>query len=141
MTLDSGGAPLDCLIVGGGPAGLTAGIYLARFRRRLRLIDRGASRASWIPRSHNLPGFPDGVRGEDLLAALRQQLAVHGAAVESRLVSDLRRDADGFAALADGTWISARTVLLATGVAEDIPPIGGVAEALRRGELRVCPIC
>ena len=44
--------PLDCIIVGGGPAGLTAAIFLARFKRRFLLIDGGDSRASWIPRSH-----------------------------------------------------------------------------------------
>ena len=49
-------ADLDCLIVGGGPAGLTAGIYLARFRRRAKIIDAGSSRAALIPRSHNFPG-------------------------------------------------------------------------------------
>jgi thioredoxin reductase (NADPH) len=133
--------PLDCLIVGGGPAGLTAAIYLARFRRRIRLIDGGASRASWIPRSHNLPGFPKGVEGEALLQALREQLAGYGAAPEEGRVEDLRREADGFSAQVDGDWTRARTVLLATGVAEVIPPIAHVAEAIRRGEVRVCPIC
>ena len=54
-------ADLDCLIVGGGPAGLTAAIYLVRFRRRTRLIDAGNSRAALIPKSHNFPGFPDGI--------------------------------------------------------------------------------
>ena len=133
--------PLDCLIVGAGPAGLTAAIYLARFRRRIRLIDAGASRASWIPRSHNLPGFPDGIEGDALLQALRDQLAVHGGAVEPGRVEDLRRSGEGFEALLDGAWIGARTVLLATGVVEIVPPIPHVAEAILRGEVRVCPIC
>jgi thioredoxin reductase (NADPH) len=133
--------PLDCLIVGGGPAGLTAAIYLARFRRRIRLIDGGASRASWIPRSHNLPGFPKGVEGAALLQALREQLGCYGAAPEEGRVEALRREADGFSAQVDEIWTRARTVLLATGVAEVIPPIPHVAEAIRRGEVRVCPIC
>src|SRR5689334_9698662 len=60
----------DCLIVGGGPAGLIAAIYLARFRRDVRVIDAGASRASLIPTSHNYPGFPDGISGPELLARL-----------------------------------------------------------------------
>ncbi|WP_410315583.1 NAD(P)-binding protein, partial [Klebsiella pneumoniae] len=46
-------SPLDCLVIGAGPAGLTAAIYLARFRRRFRVIDGGASRAALIPISHN----------------------------------------------------------------------------------------
>lgn len=54
--------PYDCLIVGGGPAGLMAAIYLARFRRRVCVVDAGASRAALIPRSHNVPGFVHGLR-------------------------------------------------------------------------------
>ena len=46
---------IDCIVVGGGPAGLTAAIYLARFRRRVILVDGGESRAALIPRSHNHP--------------------------------------------------------------------------------------
>src|SRR5215217_7456151 len=68
---------LDCLIVGGGPGGLTAAIYLARFRRRFLLVDAGQSRASRIPRSHNHPAFPDGVGGIELLERMRVQLANH----------------------------------------------------------------
>jgi thioredoxin reductase (NADPH) len=45
----------DCLIIGGGPAGLTAAVYLARYRRRIMLFDGGDSRASLIPKSHNYP--------------------------------------------------------------------------------------
>ncbi|HEY4030559.1 MAG TPA: NAD(P)/FAD-dependent oxidoreductase [Caulobacteraceae bacterium] len=133
--------PFDCLIIGGGPAGLTAAVYLARFRRRLRLLDAGASRAAWIPRSHNLPGYPAGAAGEQLLQALRDQLAVHGGQVEAASVEGLRSDPSGFAALTGGAWITARTILLATGVAEIAPPIPRLAEAIRRGEARVCPIC
>ena len=46
---------LDALIIGGGPAGLMAAIYLARYRREVLLIDEGASRAALIPESHNYP--------------------------------------------------------------------------------------
>jgi thioredoxin reductase (NADPH) len=71
--------PLDALVIGGGPAGLTAAIYLARFRRRFLLVDAGASRASLIPNSHNLPGYPEGIAGDDLLAAQRAQAERYGA--------------------------------------------------------------
>ena len=57
---------LDCLIIGGGPAGLTAATYLARYRRIARVIDSGESRARQIPLSHNYPGFK-GIAGPDLL--------------------------------------------------------------------------
>ena len=49
---------VDSLVVGGGPAGLTAAIYLGRYRRRVVIVDNGASRASLIPMSHNFAGFP-----------------------------------------------------------------------------------
>lgn len=58
---------LDCLVVGAGPAGLTAGIYLRRFHRNVVIVDAGDSRARRIPLSHNYPGFPDGIDGEELL--------------------------------------------------------------------------
>src|SRR5690606_4929838 len=59
--------PFDCLVVGGGPGGMTAAIYLARMNRKALLIDAGRSRASLIPRSYNHPGFPGGIRGRDLV--------------------------------------------------------------------------
>jgi thioredoxin reductase (NADPH) len=52
--MTSGGPePYDCVIIGGGPAGLTAAVYLARYRRRIVLFDGGGSRAELIPESHN----------------------------------------------------------------------------------------
>ena len=54
---------LDCLVIGGGPGGLTAAVYLARYLRRVLVVDAGDSRLKWIPRSHNMIGFPDGVPG------------------------------------------------------------------------------
>jgi thioredoxin reductase (NADPH) len=63
---------LDCLIVGGGPAGYVAAIYLARFCRSVRIVDAGLS---LIPHSHNIPGFPVGINGADYLELLRKQAA------------------------------------------------------------------
>ena len=59
------------VIVGGGPAGLTAAIYLARFNRKVAVVDDGDSRARLIPKTHNYPGFADGISGPKLLAFLR----------------------------------------------------------------------
>ena len=60
---------LDCVVVGAGPAGLTAAIYLGRFRRHFTVIHDGDPRAGWIPVSHNHPGFPDGIPGNDAVGA------------------------------------------------------------------------
>src|ERR1051325_4384700 len=68
----------DCLIIGAGPAGLTAAIYLARFRRDIVVVDSGRSRAALIPLSHNYPGFAEGINGEEFLARLHRQAAHYG---------------------------------------------------------------
>lgn len=63
----------DAIVVGGGPAGLTAATYLRRFHRNCLVVDGGDSRARRIPQSHNCPGFPYGVSGVDLLQRMRRQ--------------------------------------------------------------------
>jgi thioredoxin reductase (NADPH) len=136
---------MDCLIIGGGPAGLTAAIYLARFRRRCLLVDTGASRAAWIPVSHNHPGFPDGIPGTELLARMRRQAQRYGAELVFGRIERLESRPDGsfVAWLDDGSRREAATVLLATGT-DDIPPpldLSHLDEAVARGLLRYCPIC
>ncbi len=103
---------IDCLIVGGGPAGLTAAIYLARYRRDAVLVDEGVSRAKLIPASHNYPGFK-GIAGPDLLARLREQALLYGATLEHGRVTTLQRGGEGgFIAQRSGRDISARTACL-----------------------------
>jgi choline dehydrogenase-like flavoprotein len=84
--------PYDCLIIGGGPAGLTAAVYLARYRRRIALFDAGESRAALIPESHNNPGFPGGISGPGLLGALRKQTATYGVRQISARVTQLKQE-------------------------------------------------
>lgn len=135
--------PLDCLVIGAGPAGLTAAIYLARFRLRIGVVDAGKSRAAMIPRTHNHAGFPGGISGKDLLARMRSQAGEFGVGVTGGLVETLSRDGDLFVATSgEETW-SARSVLLATGVVNNAPPIAPEIHdaALARGLLRYCPIC
>jgi thioredoxin reductase (NADPH) len=130
---------LDCIVVGAGPAGLTAAIYLGRFRRRFRLVESGASRAARIPLSRNHPGFPDGVRGRDLLARMRRQAELYGAEIVSGHVQDIEPVEGGFRLVA-GEELRARTVLLATGVADVEPAIPGVEAAVASGLVRICPV-
>lgn len=131
---------LDCLIIGGGPAGLTAAIYLARYRRRIRLIDAGQSRAALIPESHNYPGFR-GIGGPALLARLREQAERYGAVLQQDNVSGLRRAGGGFAASCGGEELRAHAVLLATGIVDARPEIDGLREGIAHGAIRFCPIC
>lgn len=133
---------LDCLIVGAGPAGLTAAMYLARFRRRIAVVDAGESRARSIPRSHNFPGFPDGIPGPELLERLRAQARAHGAEIILDRVSQLEGDIDsGFTAQLGLQQLHARTVLLATGVRDLEPALEGFEAARQQGLIRYCPIC
>ncbi len=138
--------PYDVVIVGAGPAGLTAATYLGRFRRRVLLLDGGPSRADWIPQSHNTPGFPGGVGGPDLLAQMSRQASLYGAERRPARARDLRRRDDGFELVAEGpdqseAMVGARFVLLATGVVDRLPALAGVEAAIRAGRVRMCPIC
>ena len=136
--------PLDCLIVGGGPAGLTAAIYLARFLRRVVVADAGGSRARWIPTSHNHSGFPGGIEGPSLLARMREQATHYGAVVRDLKIDHVEQDGDGFVGLAGDERIRAKTVLLATGVTNHRPELlDDVTHdaAVKHGLLRYCPVC
>ena len=132
---------LDCLIIGAGPAGLTAAIYLARFRRDIALIDGGHSRAAYIPKTRNYPGFPEGISGEELLARLREQAERYGAHITQGLVEALEREGDVFVAKAGDVEVRARRVLLATGVVDKVPEMPELREAIERGCIRLCAIC
>lgn len=132
----------DCAVVGGGIGGLTAAIYLARFRRRVVVLDGADSRALWIPRSRNHPAFPDGVTGDELLSRLRAQLARYGVAPMLDRVAAIAREGDAFRlARASGAETRARLVILATGVCDVEPPIADALDAVKHGLVRHCPIC
>lgn len=135
---------LDCLVVGGGPAGLTAAIYLARFLRRVVVADAGGSRARWIPTSHNHSGFPGGITGPSLLARMREQATYYGAVVRDLKIDHVEVDGDHFVGLAGDERLRARTVLLATGTTNHRPALLDDAThdaAVKHGLLRYCPVC
>lgn len=134
----------DCVIIGGGPAGLTAGIYLARFHLSVRLYDSGDSRAALIPRTRNHAGYPGGIKGTDLLALMREQAGEFGVDWAGSAVTRIATEGHEFLVEPEnGEAVRARSILLATGV-HNIPPAMDRAEhdaALQRGLLRYCPIC
>lgn len=133
---------LDAAIIGAGPAGLTGAIYLARFQRRLLVVDSDESRLDWIPRTHNHPGFPDGVEGPVLHARIREQAERYGAQIRPGRVERLSGgDGDFRVEMEDGAALTARKLLLATGVIDNEPAIEGFREAVRRTQIRICPIC
>ncbi len=133
----------DCLIVGGGPAGLTAAIYLTRFHLTAKLVDAGKSRAGWIPCTHNHAGYPDGISGKELIARMKEQAQKYGTSIVTSRVTRLDRIEEGFKAEWGEGSVVARKVLIATGVTNRRPPMDEELhdEALARGLIRYCPIC
>ena len=134
---------LDCLIIGAGPAGLTAALYLARYRRNIAVVDAGQSRAELIPVSHNFPGFPDGISGAGLLQRLREQAGRYGVKVTHGRVTELLQH-DGFSAAIGAEKIRARKVLLAAGVLDRKPEFASsfdIRGATLAGLVRWCPVC
>ena len=134
---------IDCAIVGGGPAGLSAAIYLSRFRRRVVVFDRGGSRAALIPVSHNHPGYPQGVPGKQLLAQMGEQAQRYGAELREGDVRVIAPEGDEWRLSGAGSDVVARTVLFATGVDNRCPELTREvhAAAVAAGKLRYCPIC
>lgn len=133
---------VDCVVVGAGPAGLTAAIYLRRYLRAVSVVDHGHSRALGIEWSYNYPGFPQGISGADLLRRLRAQLiGVQGVVTAAEVISLHQDSPDAFTLQCSGfTWRS-RTVLLATGLVDSVPAVAGIESLQNKGLLRQCPIC
>ncbi|MCA1713903.1 MAG: NAD(P)/FAD-dependent oxidoreductase [Gammaproteobacteria bacterium] len=137
---------LDCLIIGAGPAGLTAATYLTRFHRCVAVVDAGTSRARWIPTSHNCPGFPLGVAGTQLLQKLREQAEGYGAKIESNRITGLQRDSEHFVANDDGgaQWRARflRTFSRQVSVLRSEPgePSDGCASLAGRARIAVLPV-
>lgn len=136
-------ADWDAAVIGGGPAGLAGATYLARFRRRVVVVDSGSSRACTIPLSRNYPGFPEGISGAQLLSAMRRQAERYPLQRIDGRVDSLDRSADGFTLHGESfaAPLRARRVLLATGVNDVWPSVPEAAAALRQGVLRFCPVC
>ena len=133
---------VDCAVIGAGPAGLTAAIYLARFCRSVVIFDAGESRASWIPRTHNYPGFPEGISGKELLVRLRLQASHYRISVQERAVDRLEKlEPEGFRVHVGADSFLARSVLLATGALDRTVRFPALREAVDRGLIRHCPIC
>ncbi|MEO8692352.1 MAG: NAD(P)/FAD-dependent oxidoreductase [Acidimicrobiales bacterium] len=127
----------DVVVVGGGAAGLSAALVLGRARRRVAVIDAGAPRNA--PAAH-MQGFlsRDGMSPTDFLAVGRAEVVGYGV----ELIADqVRAIAPGFVVrLAGGRELTARRILVATGVSDELPDIPGVRERWGR-DLLHCPYC
>lgn len=139
--LDEEDAVFDAVVIGGGPAGLTAATYLRRFNRSCVVLDSGDSRARWIPESNNCPGFPQGISGVELLRKMKEQAALFDTKFELALVDSILRHPEGFVVLAGERRWRARCVVLASGLADKLPDAPWVQAAVACHALRLCSIC
>ncbi|HEY4018200.1 MAG TPA: NAD(P)/FAD-dependent oxidoreductase [Pseudonocardiaceae bacterium] len=131
----------DVVIIGGGPAGLGAGLTLSRARRRVLVVDAGRPRNRSAAHAHNYLGR-EGVPPLELLAIGRDEVAGYGGEVRAGTVTSVTRlDSGGFRVhIAGQSTVDARRVLLATGLVDDLPPIPGIADRWGRDVLH-CPYC
>jgi thioredoxin reductase (NADPH) len=136
----------DCIIVGGGIAGLQASIQLGRYRRMVLLIDRGDGRSAICRNYHNVLGYPEGVSGQTLRELGRRQAASYGVEIIQGDATEAARRKDGSFTItccdeaSDQKAYEGRTVLLATGVMDRIPVLDGLRPALGL-TVFVCPDC
>lgn len=132
---------LDVLIVGAGPAGLSAALILGRVCRRVLVIDSGKPRNAPSPESHSF-FTRDGTPGEDLRRIGREQLQPYGVDVLAAEVTDAFKEGETFTVeLGDGSRRSGRRLLLATGVTDPLPDdIQGLRELWGTGVLH-CAYC
>jgi thioredoxin reductase len=132
---------LDAIVIGGGPAGLQAALTLGRIHREVLVVDSGDYRNAPAQHLHNLIGS-DGMPPADLRANARRDLDEYDTVrVIAGEVTEVRGESGAFeVALTDGSTHAARTVVLATGVHDELPDIPGLAEQWGR-RVAHCPFC
>jgi thioredoxin reductase len=132
---------VDVLVVGGGPAGLSAATWLGRYQRSTVVVDAGQQRNLSAEAAHGLLGRDPTTPG-DLLTEARAGLAQYPqVTLHHGTVAGLRRDEGGlFRADVDGTEIAAERVVLATGVRDQVPGLAGIADHYGV-DVHHCPAC
>ncbi len=130
----------EAAVIGNGPGGLLAALYLGRFKRSVAVFGDGQPRASWIPKTHNLIGFEDGIGGEELLEKMR----AHAADVGAEFINDRVKvlpDGEGFLISGSKTRVRVQNVIIATGITDIHPPLSNLVELRKKGLIRYCPVC
>lgn len=132
----------DCIVIGGGVAGLQGAIQLGRYKHHILVIDKGYGRSTLCKSYHNILGWPDGVSGLELRRLGRLQAERLGVEFVNGAVTKLVKQEQGFGVELSGEpqGLTADTLLLATGLLDRFPQLPGLTECLGTS-VYVCPDC
>ena len=132
----------DLIIIGAGPAGLTAGIYAARRKLDFVILEGlvPGGQLAWVGLIENYPGFPDGVSGSELALKMREQAEKAGARIVNGQVTGLRKEGEGKFVVIAGEEYQAKTVIVASGSQPRKLNIPGETEFVGKG-VSYCAIC
>jgi thioredoxin reductase len=129
----------DCIIIGGGPAGLTCAIFLARYRRRVLVIDNGRPRNYASRAIHGFLGL-HGIPPVELFKRGRAEAQAFGAEICTCTAQRIEHSGDIFEVTTDEGTFRARRIALAYGVRDLLPDIPGIEE-FYGGSVFHCPDC
>ncbi len=122
----------DTVIIGGGPAGLSAALYLQRFNRKTLVFDSGTGRTNCYEINENYLGFPEGIPARELVKKGRDQAKRFGAHFSNEFITELRKQDEIFIAISNESTYHSKSVILCTGVTDHYPPFTDIDEYLGR---------
>ncbi len=131
----------DIIIVGGGPAGLTAALYARRANKQVLLIEKETfgGQITFSPKVENIPGFLE-LSGNEFAEKLVEQVLEQGAEVESAQVLEIRDNGDSKTVITDSGEYTARAVIVATGARHRLLGLPGETELIGNG-ISFCAVC
>jgi len=132
----------DMIIIGAGPAGLTAALYAARSRLKILLVERLApggqiALSDWV---ENYPGYPEGINGMELVGKMKEQVDKLGVPLRQGEVRALEEDRAMKVVYVDGDWLESRTVVVASGASPKRLGVPGEEKLIGRG-VSFCATC
>ncbi|CAH0347140.1 NAD(P)/FAD-dependent oxidoreductase [Bacillus sp. CECT 9360] len=131
----------DCIIIGGGIAGLQASIQLGRYNHNILVIDSNQGRSTVCKCYHNILGWPDGVSGEEIRRLGKQHAEKYGVHfVEDKVLNLQKLDGSFKMKTEKNEEYEAKTVFLATGLVDKLPDIENLFPCLGKN-IYVCPDC
>ncbi len=132
---------MDCIIIGGGIAGLQAAIQLGRYKHSIMVIDSNQGRSTICKGYQNILGWPDGVSGEELRKLGKIHAEKYGVEFLNGVVISLRKEKNHFLIqTSSNQTFQARTVFLATGLVDHLPKLENLLPCLGKS-IYVCPDC